>query len=115
MINVSNENDVKYSKNKSKRLEDQHFNDICLVLSTREGRRIVWQIIQDSGVEQHIFYGNSRDIYESGKKCIGASLKWLVLNAIGYAAMEQMFQEWKEDLKNEELLDEKHNESKVRR
>lgn len=45
------------------------------VVKTREGRAVVWEMLNQANVYGENFHGNSTDIYEKGKRALGL---WLI-------------------------------------
>ena len=48
--------------------------DFCKVMSTREGRHVVWKILEFTGPMRDGFTGNSTSFYNQGKQATGKFL-----------------------------------------
>jgi hypothetical protein len=48
--------------------------DFCKVMSTREGRHVIWKILEFTGPMQDGFTGNSTSFYNQGKQAAGKFL-----------------------------------------
>lgn len=48
--------------------------DFCKVMSTREGRHVVWKILEFTGPMRDGFTGNSTSFYNQGKQAAGKFL-----------------------------------------
>lgn len=48
--------------------------DFCKVMSTREGRHVIWKILEFTGPMRDGFTGNSTSFYNQGKQSTGKFL-----------------------------------------
>lgn len=71
----------------------QEAKELRTVLSTYEGRRLVWWSMELSGFYVTSFNGNSRDYYELGKRSVGAQLHARVVEVSGFEAFDLMRKE----------------------
>lgn len=46
-------------------------HDFCKVMSTREGRHVLWRILEFTGPMRDGFTGNSTSFYNQGKQSVG--------------------------------------------
>lgn len=70
---------------RDKLLIRQREDDIRWFIGSAKGRRMLQQMIVDSGYGKHTFMGNSRDTYEAGRQKFVAGL----VNDIKTIALEQ--------------------------
>lgn len=56
------------------RLNKQNLQDMKAILQTPEGRRFFSWLLENCGLSQQLFYGNSRDIYFSGIRSVALML-----------------------------------------
>jgi len=73
--------------------DDKASEELRQVLSTYEGRCLVWWLMEQSGFYSTSFNGNSRDYYELGKRSVGAQLHARVVDAAGFSAFDTMRRE----------------------
>lgn len=62
------------SEARDKLLAKQRDDDVRWFIGSARGRRMLRQMIEDSGYGKHTFMGNSRDAYESGRQKFVAGL-----------------------------------------
>ena len=74
-FNASDEKSVKSQKQKDKNIRDTELEDLRLLLSKQWGRRLVWRILEQSGMYRTSFTGNSTTFFNEGARNIGL---WLV-------------------------------------
>jgi len=56
----------------SERLEaDQYAEDIKWLLSSKQGRRIVWRLLAATGIHRNSFTGNSTTFFREGERNVG--------------------------------------------
>lgn len=95
-FNAAEESQVKDRKRKDERLRDIELADMKKMMSTREGRRFVWRLLDRAGVFRTSFTGNSTTFFNEGQRNIGL----IVLADVMAAAADQyvvMMNESKED------------------
>ena len=74
-FNASDEKSVKSQTQKDKNIRDTELEDWRLLLSKQWGRRLVWRILEQSGMYRTSFTGNSTTFFNEGARNIGL---WLV-------------------------------------
>ena len=74
-FNASDEKSVKSAKQKDKNIRDTELEDIRLLLSKQWGRRLVWRLLEQTGMYRTSFTGNSTTFFNEGQRNIGL---WLV-------------------------------------
>lgn len=62
------------SKDAKKRIRDKEVEDVKLIMSSREGRRFVWRLLEMCGVYRSSFTGNSETFFREGQRNIGLML-----------------------------------------
>jgi hypothetical protein len=95
-FNAAEESQVKDRKRKDERLRDIELADMKKMMSTCEGRRFVWRLLDRAGVFRTSFTGNSTTFFNEGQRNIGL----IVLADVMAAAADQyvvMMNESKED------------------
>lgn len=70
-FNASDEDQVKTRKRKDERERDRELADIRLVMSSVEGRRFVWRLLEKAGVFRTSFTGNSTTFFNEGMRNMG--------------------------------------------
>ena len=71
----SDEKSVKSAKQKDKNIRDTELEDLRLLISKQWGRRLVWRILEQTGMYRTSFTGNSTTFFNEGQRNIGL---WLV-------------------------------------
>ena len=74
-FNASDEKSVKSQTQKDKNIRDTELEDWRLLLSKQWGRRLVWRILDQTGMYRTSFTGNSTTFFNEGQRNIGL---WLV-------------------------------------
>jgi hypothetical protein len=74
-FNASDEKSVKSAKQKDKNIRDTELADIRLLLQKQWGRRVVWRLLEQTGMYRTSFTGNSTTFFNEGARNIGL---WLV-------------------------------------
>ena len=74
-FNASDEKSVKSQTQKDKNIRDTELEDWRLLLSKQWGRRLVWRILDQTGLYRTSFTGNSTTFFNEGQRNIGL---WLV-------------------------------------
>lgn len=74
-FNASDEKSVKSQTQKDKNIRDTELEDWRLLLSKQWGRRLVWRILDQTGMYRTSFTGNSTTFFNEGARNIGL---WLV-------------------------------------
>lgn len=73
--NAADETQVREADGKVKRGRERELNDICALLSTREGRRFIWRYLGKCGVFTTSFHNSgSVTAYNEGGRNIGLML-----------------------------------------
>lgn len=70
-FNASDEDQVKTRKRKDERERDRELADLRLVMSSVEGRRFVWRLLEKAGVFRTSFTGNSTTFFNEGMRNMG--------------------------------------------
>jgi hypothetical protein len=83
-FNAADEDQVKTRKRKDERLRERELNDLRLVMSSVEGRRFVWRLLEKAGVFRTSFTGNSTTFFNEGMRNMGL----MVLGDVHEAAAE---------------------------
>jgi hypothetical protein len=74
-FDASDEQEVQRATTKSKRERDRELADLKKLLQQDWGRRIVWRVLDYSGLHRTSFTGNSTTFFNEGQRNIGL---WLV-------------------------------------
>lgn len=61
-------------KDDSKRRKERDTEDVKLIMSTREGRRFMWRLLDFCGVYRNSFTGNSETFFKEGQRNVGLML-----------------------------------------
>jgi hypothetical protein len=82
---------VKKRKTKLQIQRETELEELKLVLSTPQGRAVIWRFLGQAGIYEEAFTGNSSTFYKCGKQAIGL---WLLgeiteADAKGYIKMQQ--------------------------
>ncbi len=99
-FNASDEEQVKTRKRKDERVRERELADLRLVMSSVEGRRFVWRLLEKAGVFRTSFTGNSSTFFNEGMRNMGL----MVLGDVHEAAADAyivMMNESKEKESNE--------------
>lgn len=70
-FNASDEDQVKTRKRRDERVRDRELADLRLVMSSVEGRRFVWRLLEKAGVFRTSFTGNSTTFFNEGMRNMG--------------------------------------------
>lgn len=62
------------NKDSQKRIRDKEVEDVKLIMSSREGRRFMWRMLEMCGVYRSSFTGNSETFFREGQRNIGLML-----------------------------------------
>lgn len=62
------------------------------ILETEAGKYVIYQLIQLSGFFDEKFHGNSKDIFDKGRRVIGTYIYNTVVEACGFAKLDEMVQ-----------------------
>ena len=68
---AADEDQVKTRKRKDERLRERELNDLRVVMSSVEGRRFVWRLLEKAGVFRTSFTGNSTTFFNEGMRNMG--------------------------------------------
>ena len=74
-FNASDEKSVKNAEQKNKNIRDTELADIRLLLQKQWGRRLIWRLLEQTGMYRTSFTGNSTTFFNEGARNIGL---WLV-------------------------------------
>lgn len=85
MRNVSDKKNVTDGNRKAKDARREELRDLEFVLSSREGRRFVWKLLEMCGVFTSSFTGNSQTFFLEGQRNIGLK----VLADVNEASLEK--------------------------
>ena len=82
---------VKENQEKQKLLEIRKVEDMKWVLSTEQGRRVIWDLLSFCGIFRSSFTGNSTTFFNEGGRNVGLRLYNQVLTAdeIAYLKMRK--------------------------
>lgn len=73
--NAADAEQVKKAAKKEKRGRERELNDICLVMSSKEGRRFVWRFLEHCGPYKTSFgQGNDQTNFNEGVRSVGLKL-----------------------------------------
>lgn len=98
--NAADPDQVKDAAARDKRVRDRELNDLRGVLSSREGRRLMWRIMEKCRSFESIFEASAKIYYNSGRQDVGHYL----MAEIAEADEEKLFLMMKEN-KQERLED----------
>lgn len=73
-FNASDEAQVSQRKRKDERIRDIELADVKHLMSSREGRRFIWRMLDRTGVYRTSFTGNSTTFFNEGMRNIGLLL-----------------------------------------
>lgn len=65
---------VEQRRDDQKRKREAAGEDMKLIMSTKEGRRFVWEILEFCGVYRSSFTGNSETFFKEGQRNVGLML-----------------------------------------
>lgn len=88
--NASNEQQVKRAGQRAKDLERQKKDDLATILTTPQGRRFVWDMLEFCGIYKDSFTGNSTTFYNEGRRSVGLWLLSEIAKAKPEALLEMM-------------------------
>lgn len=72
--NAADESQIKIEKEKQKFKQDSDDNDLRFLLSTDQGRRFIWGMLEKCGVFKSSFTGSSETFFLEGQRNIGLKL-----------------------------------------
>ena len=87
----------------------QRISDLQKVLSTPEGKRVIWWLLSYCRVFVSNFHGNSRDAFEAGERSVGVKLFSAILEvdpklmgqmAQSHSAKQKQIRDKMEELRN---------------
>lgn len=79
---AADEHKVKAKAKREERLERKNSDEMRLILSTKEGRRFLWQLVGECGVFQCLFDGNgSRTFFKEGERNVGLKILTRIMDA----------------------------------
>lgn len=96
--NAADEEQVKTRKRKDEQIRDREMHDMRTVMSTVEGRRFVWRLLERAGVFRTSFTGNSTTFFNEGQRNMGL----IVLADVHEACAEQYIVMMNESKKDQE-------------
>lgn len=96
--NAADEDQVKTRKRKDEHIRDREMHDMRTVMSTVEGRRFVWRLLERAGVFRTSFTGNSTTFFNEGQRNMGL----IVLADVHEACAEQYIVMMNESKKDQE-------------
>ena len=73
-MNASDPQQVAEIEGKAKRKREQDAVDLFAVMSTHEGRRFVWRILESAGLYRLSYTGNSETFFNEGQRNVGLKL-----------------------------------------
>ena len=96
-FNASDEKSVKSAKQKDKNIRDIELEDLRLLLSKQWGRRLVWRLLDQTGMYRTSFTGISTTFFNECQRNIGL---WLVDEVI--SADKKMYMSMIEENNNKQ-------------
>lgn len=72
--NAADENQIKIERERNKFKQDTEDNDLKFLLSTDQGRRFIWNMLEKCGVFKSSFTGSSETFFLEGQRNIGLKL-----------------------------------------
>ena len=73
-MNASDPQQIAEIEGKAKRKQSQDNLDLLWVMSSPEGRRFVWRILEGAGLYRLSYTGNSETFFNEGQRNIGLKL-----------------------------------------
>jgi hypothetical protein len=77
------------------RQKERTINNYKSILGTEAGKHVIYQLIQLSGFFDEKFHGNSKDIFDKGRRVIGTYIYNMVIDSCGFAKLDEMVQQAK--------------------
>jgi hypothetical protein len=75
MSNAADPQKVAEADAKAKRKVRQEDEDLCAVMQTPSGRRVIWRILCGTGARRSSFTGNSETFFREGERNVGLRLQ----------------------------------------
>jgi len=72
--NAANQDQIKNAEIKSKLNQDQVDADLRFLLSTDQGRRYIWRVLEVCGIYKSSFTGSSETFFLEGQRNVGLKL-----------------------------------------
>ncbi len=72
--NAADENQIKIEREKNKFKQDTEDQDLKFLLSSDQGRRFIWNMLEKCGVFKSSFTGSSETFFLEGQRNIGLKL-----------------------------------------
>ena len=91
--NAADRKQVTDAKEKERGKREQDLNDLITVLNTKEGRRVLWRLLEHCGVFSSVFDPSARIYRNSGKQDVGH----FIMSEISEADQEFLFVMMKEN------------------
>lgn len=88
--NAGSEEAVKNAARKERDIAERERNDVCMVLSTKQGRRFVWKYLEFCGVFRSTWEASARIHFNEGMRNVGLKLLADVNNAQPEAYLQMM-------------------------
>lgn len=95
--NAADEHQVREAEKRSKRIEDRDIEDVSWVLSTKQGRRFYWRLMQKSGLDRISLVPSQQETgFREGERNVALRLKALAKQAglETYQLMEKESEEY---------------------
>jgi hypothetical protein len=109
--NAADPKQVKEAKQKEKFGREQELRDIAFVLSTIEGRRLIWRYLGVTGIDKVSFNGDVNwTLFYEGQRNVGLKLKADIMDSAPMALI-QMMTEAKNKEANEQEVETKGEEN----
>lgn len=96
--NASDEKHVKGRKEQDRQEENRDLDAIQYVMGDVRGRNFVWSLLDQVGIYQDSFTGNSHTFYNEGRRSVGLRL----IKSLEALAPVKFIQMWQEHLVKEE-------------
>lgn len=79
--NASSEAQVKRAENKEKLLRERELEDLNYVMSSQQGRRLMWRLLGHCKVFESVFETSAKIHYNSGKQDVGHYIMSEIISA----------------------------------
>ena len=74
MANAADEKQVKNAAEEERRRAERDADDMRYILSTKSGRRFIWNLLGECGVFQCSFDGSSKPFFKEGERNVGLKI-----------------------------------------
>jgi hypothetical protein len=96
-VNISDETQVKSARIKEKLGRDREIADMKYLLSSMQGKRVLWRYLEECGVFRSSMTGNSQTFFLEGRRDIGLRILSDIMeaNPDAYLEMSKLAKEGK--------------------